>query len=108
VSVILQIDTHNNQLKVGVDDGGEPGRTRGRGGTCGGTPYRQFGRQINSTKIMREEDGAMAVGRRHSMKGHNNLPYIGVRNGDDRRATVVERVWGAFYLRLGRRTERQK
>ena len=57
---------------------------------------------------MREEDGAMAVGHRHSMKGHNNLPYIGVRNGDDRRATVVERVWGAYYLRLGRRTERQK
>jgi len=65
------------------------------GGTCGGTPYRQFGRQINSTKIMREEDGAMAVGRRHSMKGHNNLPYIGVRNEDD----IIEGVrprWNVF------------
>ncbi len=25
----------------------------------------------------------MAVGRRHSMKGHNNQPNIGVRNEDD-------------------------
>jgi hypothetical protein len=56
---------------------------RGRGGTCGGTPYRWFGRRINSTKIMREEDGAMAVGCRHSMKGHNNQPNVGVLNGDD-------------------------
>ncbi len=32
---------------------------------------------------MREEDGAMVVGRRHSMKGHNNQPNIGVCNGDE-------------------------
>ena len=32
---------------------------------------------------MREEDGAMAVGCRHSMKGHNNQPNVGVLNGDD-------------------------
>ena len=30
---------------------------------------------------MREEDGAMAVGCRHSTKGHNNQPNIGVING---------------------------
>jgi hypothetical protein len=32
---------------------------------------------------MREEDGAMAVGRRHLMKGHNNQWNIGILNGDD-------------------------
>jgi len=32
---------------------------------------------------MREEDPAMAVGCRHSMKGHNNQPNVGVLNGDD-------------------------
>ena len=32
---------------------------------------------------MREEDGAMAVGCRHSMKGHNNQPNVGVLNVDD-------------------------
>jgi hypothetical protein len=35
------------------------------------------------TKIMREEDEAMAVGCHHSMKGYNNQPNIGVLNGDD-------------------------
>ena len=58
-------------------------RTRGRGGTCGGTPCHQFGRRIKSTKIKREEDGAMAVGHRHSLKGHNSQPNIGVHNGND-------------------------
>ena len=62
-------NTRNNQIKFGVLDRGrvrkESGRACGCGRTCGGMPCRWFGRQIKSTKIKREGDGAMAVGGRH-------------------------------------------
>ncbi len=69
--------THNNQLTVGVDDGGGVGEDVWQG-------WNVWGDAVSpSTKIMREEDGAIAVGCRHSMKGHNNQLNIGILNGDD-------------------------
>ena len=65
--------THNNQLKVGLDDGGV-GEDARQGQNVWGDAVSSVRSSNKWTKIMREEDGAMAVGCRHSTKGHNNQP----------------------------------
>ena len=90
--------THNNQLKVGLDDGGV-GEDARQGRNVWGDAVSSVRSSNKWTKIMREEDGAMAVGRRHSMKGHNNQPNIGVRNGDDIGEGARPR-WNVFWGRF--------
>ncbi|KAL3808053.1 hypothetical protein ACHAXA_001903 [Cyclostephanos tholiformis] len=66
-------------LGVGLDDGGV-GEDARQGRNVWGDAVSSVRTSNKWTKIMREEDGAMAVGCRHSTKGHNNQPNIGVLN----------------------------
>ncbi len=66
---------------------GGSGRTRGWGGTCGGAPWRRFGRRNKSTKNKREGDGAVALDGCRLIGGHNNQPNSAGRDG----GTTVER-----------------
>jgi hypothetical protein len=86
---------HNNQPKVGVDDGRGVGEETlpGRIGTCVGVLSLRSGRRIEREKKSKIKY-VVALGGRRTTKSHNNQPKARGRdeggNGDD------VREWGSM------------